>query len=157
MSQFNRIDQSKLYPPFLEAMKLLYIACEKRGYVFFCIEAYRSPERQSQLYSQGRSTPGKIITNAKAFESYHQFGIATDSCRDKDGRKENGLQPDWDMEAYKVLQEECHKLNLTSGLDFKSFPEGPHIQWKTKTPLSVLRAEFEKGGLNAVFEKLDKE
>jgi peptidoglycan L-alanyl-D-glutamate endopeptidase CwlK len=32
---------------------------------------YRSNEEQNRLYSQGRTTPGKIVTNAKAGQSKH--------------------------------------------------------------------------------------
>jgi hypothetical protein len=43
-------------------------------------EGYRSPERQNELYAQGRTTPGKIVTWAKAGESYHQSRKAFDVC-----------------------------------------------------------------------------
>lgn len=42
------------------------------------LEIYRPPERQEQLYRQGRSAPGKIVTYAKAYESPHQWGLAVD-------------------------------------------------------------------------------
>lgn len=152
--QLNRIDQSKLYPKFLELVKLLLTNCEKRGYVFFAISGYRSPEEQSKLYSIGRSSAGKIVTNAKAYESYHNFGLAVDLCHDLDHKKENGLQPSWDMKAYKVLQEEAKKLGLTSGLDFKSFPEGPHIQLTTSLSLVKMKQLALKGGLSEVWINL---
>ena len=154
MKQFERVDETKLYPAFVSVIKQLLINCEKRGFVFFVIQGFRTPEQQSALYNQGRSLPGKIVTNAKALESFHNFGIAVDLCHDKDHKKENGLQPDWDMTAYRVLQEEAHKLNLTSGLDFKSFPEGPHIQMKTNLTLQQLKELYLKGGLSEVFMSL---
>jgi peptidoglycan hydrolase-like protein with peptidoglycan-binding domain len=43
-------------------------------------EGYRSPERQNELYAQGRTTPGKIVTWAKAGQSYHQSRKAFDVC-----------------------------------------------------------------------------
>ena len=154
MKNFNRIDTSKLYPFFLELITKLVINCEKRGYVFFAICGYRTPEEQSKLFAQGRSTAGKIVTNAKAFQSFHNFGLAVDFCHDQNHNKEDGLQPDWDMQAYKVLQEEAHKLGLTSGLDFKSFPEGPHIQYNTSKNLTQLKEYYDKGGLSEVFIQL---
>ena len=38
----------------------------------------RSLETQAKLYAQGRSAPGKIVTNARAGYSYHNFGLALD-------------------------------------------------------------------------------
>lgn len=152
--QLNRIDQNKLYPKFLELIKTLLVNCQNRGYTFFAISAYRSPEEQSKLYAIGRTSAGKVVTNAKAYESYHNFGLAVDLCHDLDHKKENGLQPSWDMAAYKVLQEEAHKLGLTSGLDFKSFPEGPHIQYKSSLSLAQMKELVLKGGLSEVWNKL---
>lgn len=43
-------------------------------------EGYRSPERQAELYAQGRTKPGRIVTFAKPGESYHQSRKAFDVC-----------------------------------------------------------------------------
>lgn len=32
---------------------------------------YSTPEEQNDIYSQGRTKPGKVVTNAKAWESIH--------------------------------------------------------------------------------------
>ncbi len=39
---------------------------------------FRSNEEQTRLYNQGRTTPGNIVTYAKAGESYHNYGLAID-------------------------------------------------------------------------------
>ena len=41
-------------------------------------EGFRSIEQQHKLYSQGRTTPGIIVTNAKGGYSYHNYGLAFD-------------------------------------------------------------------------------
>lgn len=43
-------------------------------------EGARSPFRQVELYSRGRGVgpPGKFVTKARAWESFHQFGCAVD-------------------------------------------------------------------------------
>lgn len=147
---FNRIDLNKIHPGFLHRCRHLVASCAARGYIFYAISGYRDEKEQQRLYDIGRKTSGNVVTNAKPFESYHNFGLAIDFCRDKDVKKE-GLQPDWEMEAYKVLQEEAHKQGLTSGLDFKSFPEGPHIQLNISVSLTELKAAFQKGGLEQVW------
>ena len=39
---------------------------------------YRSPATQAALYAQGRTTPGRVVTNARAGESFHNYGLAFD-------------------------------------------------------------------------------
>lgn len=42
------------------------------------ISGYRTPEYQSELYAQGRSLPGSIVTKADAYHSAHNWRIACD-------------------------------------------------------------------------------
>lgn len=42
------------------------------------LEGDRSAERQAELYAQGRSRPGAIVTRARPWESAHQWGLALD-------------------------------------------------------------------------------
>src|SRR5690606_12595912 len=41
-------------------------------------EGFRSYARQNQLYAQGRTTPGNIVTHARGGSSIHNFGLAVD-------------------------------------------------------------------------------
>jgi peptidoglycan L-alanyl-D-glutamate endopeptidase CwlK len=45
--------------------------CKQRDIDLVVICTYRSDDEQNELYSQGRDTPGKIVTNAKAGQSAH--------------------------------------------------------------------------------------
>jgi peptidoglycan LD-endopeptidase CwlK len=47
----------------------------------------RTFAEQAAIYNQGRSTPGPIVTNAKAGQSFHNYGLAIDIALlvDKDG------------------------------------------------------------------------
>lgn len=57
----------------------------------------RTVEEQNDLYAQGRTKPGKIVTNAKGGHSYHNYGLAIDIVllidKDKDGNYETAS---WD-------------------------------------------------------------
>lgn len=48
------------------------------GFPAKVLTCYRSPEDQSRLYAKGRSKPGRIVTNARRYESAHQFYEAVD-------------------------------------------------------------------------------
>lgn len=39
----------------------------------------RDQEEQTHLFAIGRTLPGKIVTNARAGESFHNFGLAFDA------------------------------------------------------------------------------
>lgn len=51
------------------------------------VEVLRSNARQAELYAQGRSKPGKIVTNAKPGESGHQYGLSVDVVLILDGKE----------------------------------------------------------------------
>jgi peptidoglycan L-alanyl-D-glutamate endopeptidase CwlK len=101
--------------------------------------ALRSPKEQDLLYAQGRTLPGKIITWAKGWQSYHQYGLAIDLVllidRNKDGTFEEASWkltedidkdnvPDWTemLNAFKNNGWEC-------GADWANGKkEYPHVQ-----------------------------
>ena len=152
----SRIDGTKLYPPFLQALTALLDDASKRGADFFVISGFRTYGEQQSLWMQGRVTPGKIVTNAKGGESAHNFGIAAALCRDGvlDRR---GLQPDYAPEAYAILHDLAPKHGLIWGGDWK-FRDNPHVQmphWVTARDLSPLRHCYELAGLVSVFQFLD--
>ena len=52
--------------------------CADQGMDILIYCTYRSPEEQDGLYAQGRTKPGKIVTNARGGESFHNYGCAFD-------------------------------------------------------------------------------
>lgn len=54
--------------------------CKEAGITVIITATLRDNEAQNALYAQGRTKPGKIITNAKAGQSYHNYGLAFDFC-----------------------------------------------------------------------------
>ena len=52
--------------------------CADHGMDILIYCTYRSPEEQNGLYAQGRSKPGKIVTNARGGESWHNHRCAFD-------------------------------------------------------------------------------
>lgn len=64
------------------------------------VQGLRTIEEQNKLYAQGRTLPGKIVTNAKGGSSYHNYGVAIDFAIlvDKDGNG-NYDELSWDTKA----------------------------------------------------------
>lgn len=51
---------------------------------------FRSSEEQDELYAQGRTKPGNIVTRAKGGTSYHNYGLAIDICTLENGKPDFG-------------------------------------------------------------------
>ena len=89
---------------------------------------HRSNEEQTQLYAQGRTIEGKIITYAKAGESKHNtylseaFDIAFITLDKK---------LDWSEDLFKKFAEIILTLNnIEWGGNFRTFKDFPHFQTK---------------------------
>ncbi len=54
--------------------------CDKKGVDVIITSTYRDADSQTALYNQGRTTPGNIVTNAKAGQSFHNWKVAFDFC-----------------------------------------------------------------------------
>ena len=90
----------------------------------------RTSAEQDALYAQGRTKPGKIVTNAKAGQSAHNFGLALDFVPLVHGKPEwSGKHPDW-----KRLGELAEGVGFEWAARWPRFKELPHIQfpnWKS--------------------------
>ena len=52
--------------------------CHERSLDVRIISGLRSFAEQDALFEKGRSKPGKIVTNARAGQSWHNYGLAFD-------------------------------------------------------------------------------
>lgn len=152
-----RVDIRALYPPFWKKIDQLLKNCAARGVQYFATAGIRTYEEQNKLYAQGRTVPGKVVTQAKGGESYHNFGIAVDFTHDQNVNV-RGLQPDWVVANYRVLAEEAQKLGLEPGFFWK-FQDAPHVQLnisKVGLDLHRLRDAYASAGTIGVFHLLDQ-
>ena len=67
-----------LQPGFADRVLAWYSDMVGAGVLPYIYEGLRSPERQDELYRQGRTSPGKVVTNARAGQSFHNYGLAFD-------------------------------------------------------------------------------
>lgn len=67
-----------LKPPAKTRAELFLKKCEEAGIDILIYCTYRDGEEQDALYAQGRTKPGKIVTNARAGFSWHNWGLAFD-------------------------------------------------------------------------------
>lgn len=96
--------------------------CLAKGYSLKITQGLRTLTQQQALYNQGRTTPGKIVTNAKPGESAHNFGKAFDVAF-------TGSVPyPTDDKLWKAIADIGVSLGLTAGYYFKSFQDKPHYE-----------------------------
>jgi peptidoglycan L-alanyl-D-glutamate endopeptidase CwlK len=67
-----------LHPKVKALCEQFIIACDKVDIDILITSTYRDMESQKALYAQGRTTKGKIVTNAKAGQSFHNYRVAFD-------------------------------------------------------------------------------
>lgn len=92
---------------------------EKHGYDMAILEGYRSPERQNALAAMGPN-----VTNAAAFQSWHQYGLAADCAFLRDGKLVISEKDPWAMRGYQLYGEVAESLGLTWGGRWKMMDYG---------------------------------
>ena len=111
-----------LLPPVQPLARELIAAAAAAGIAIKIISGTRTYEEQNALYEQGRSTPGRIVTNARGGYSNHNFGIAFDI-----GVFEGGRYLD-ESPAYKTVGALGKQLGLEWGGDWQSIQDEPHFE-----------------------------
>jgi peptidoglycan LD-endopeptidase CwlK len=114
-----------LDPAFTQRLLLVFkIMREQHGYEMVILEGYRSPERQDDLARMGAS-----VTNAKAFQSYHQYGLAADSAFLLNGKLVISEKDAWAMKGYALYGQVSESVGLHWGGRWKMLDFG-HIEWR---------------------------
>ncbi len=123
-------DVSLLYPVFASLVQAAILEASANGLRCAIFEGFRTPARQEWLYAKGRfGSSEKIVTNATARNSWHQYGLAVDIVF-KDVKGAWTWEGNWDM---------LEKIMVSYGIE-----KGPKFE----------HAHFElTGGLTTVVAK----
>lgn len=111
--------------PFVAYLCQMFLdKCKKEGLNIIITETLRSKERQDELYAQGRTKTGNIVTNVKGGYSWHNWGVAFDIVPIKNGKA------DWsDIATF----DKCGQIGESFGLEWggrwTSFIDRPHFQF----------------------------
>jgi len=112
------------------------------GIYVLITDGYRSIEEQNELYAQGRTKPGSIVTNAKGGQSNHNFGIAVDFCL----TNKEGTAAYWTVNAdWKRVAAIAKSMGFEWGGNWTSFKDNPHLEYTgeiTVTPDIKVDAEI---------------
>lgn len=98
--------------------------CKEQHIDILITSTYRDAASQNALYAQGRTAPGKKVTNAKAGQSFHNWKCAFDFVPIVNGK------PNWNDTA---LYTKCGEIAESVGLEWagrwKTFKELAHCQY----------------------------
>ena len=125
---------------------------QRYGCDYQFVSGYRSWEEQTELYAQGRTKPGPIVTHARAGYSFHNFRTATDGgCFTP-----SGVYLDGGTASQQALAEKVHaacgaiaaKYGLEWGGNWASIKDTPHMQFNVghSSPTAGDRDKFSTQG-----------
>jgi peptidoglycan L-alanyl-D-glutamate endopeptidase CwlK len=118
-----------VHPELVEKVKRILYAMAELGHPMVVTDGPRTRAQQAELYAQGRTKPGKIVTYADGVTSLsnHQiksdgYGYAVDIAFLVDGK------PSWaEHHPWRLYADMAKVLGLRAGADWKK-PDRPHIE-----------------------------
>jgi peptidoglycan LD-endopeptidase CwlK len=135
-----------------EFMKNISQADVSQGLNVRIISGTRTYDEQDELFAQGRTKRGKVVTNARGGFSNHNFGIAWDVgiFNEKgeyiDDLIDQGRMTSKAVDAeYKKVGAYGKSLGLFWGGDWTK-PDYPHFQMRDNNELASIRNTFTDGG-----------
>jgi len=124
-----------LIPQAKERVEKFIALCKENDIDLLVTSTYRDNESQTALYEQGRTTPGKIVTNAKCGDSWHNWRCAVDVVPLVNGK------PDWD--GSHPIWNKVGELGEQAGLEWagrwQTFKELAHFQYTGGLTLTDLK------------------
>jgi len=125
-----------LHPKVKKMCEQFITSCAKHNIDVLITSTYRDAESQNTLYAQGRTLPGKKVTNAKAGQSFHNWRVAFDFVPIVNGKA---------MWSDTALFTKCGEIAESVGLEWAGrwvkFKELAHCQYTGGLKL----ADFQKG------------
>lgn len=131
-----------------KACRLFLEECQRQGLKVLITETYRSQERQNELYKQGRTASGKVVTWTKY--SRHTSRRAWDICQNVKGQEYSNTT------FFRRCGEIARSLGIIWGGDW-STPDMPHFEvdanWSyEEDPMT----EEERKKYNSLVEQVEK-
>lgn len=135
MYKFSKNSLKKLEGLHPQLQKFFHELIKISPYDFSITQGVRTTEEQNKLYQQGRTAPGKIVTNCDGYKSKsnHQvkpdgFGYAGDIAVLMNNKVT------WEERYYKEIAMTARilmqKYNVEWGGDWKNFKDLPHFEYK---------------------------
>ena len=111
----------------------------------FVVHTLRTYEEQDDLYEQGRTEPGKIVTNARGGKSWHNFGLAIDFAFEQDGTQHPTWSTSQSINDWRLLG----SMGEAIGFEWGGAPSFPlrdfgHFHYSGGESMDRIRAAYER-------------
>jgi peptidoglycan L-alanyl-D-glutamate endopeptidase CwlK len=157
---------AEVHPLLAEKMRWIYgHMFTQFGLVMRVTEGMRSFQYQYDLYCRGRQKRGnqwivcdesKIVTHAIPGSSYHQYGLAVDSCFVGDDPYREKCTPEESIMAWARFGEAVKLAGLRWGGDWTAKRlDRPHAELSLPLSLDSIQMIYQKKGLAAVWERVN--
>lgn len=147
-------DISKLHPAIRDKVRAIRDQLQKEKIPFEVFEAFRTPERQANLWAQGRTKPGNKVTWVGPWKSIHQYGLAVDFVLFIDGQwkwDDSGDRSKW----WDRMHELAKHHGMTPIFDSQGrLIEKPHVQLKGASGSELYQGKYPPGGDGIWAERL---
>jgi len=140
---YTRDRIKKLQPKIQNDVVAFIIDAQNQGIKVRITDGFRSYAEQDALYAQGRTTSGSIVTNAKAGQSWHNFGLAIDVVEIVNGAAQ------YTDASYAKIAVIGKQHGFVWGGDWTSFKDKPHFEKTYSYTLSQLDARVKAGYVNS--------
>jgi len=121
----NSRNLDDLLPPVRTRVDAFLKSCKDKGIDLLVTSTYRDIESQDELYAQGRTKAGNVVTNARGGWSFHNYRCAVDVVPLVNGK------PDWD--GKNLIWAQIGAIGKECGLDWAGewtkFKELAHFQY----------------------------
>lgn len=120
---------AEIFIPFIKEAKVI---AKNMGYDYVAISGNRSEAEQNAIYAQGRTKPGKIVTNARFPYSNHNHRIALDFGVFKDGKYVDESRPAESEKVHRAVSKLCEKYSIDWGGAWTGkLKDYPHFEIRT--------------------------
>lgn len=143
MDKPSELRLAEVMPELAARIRHMAFNLSREGIYIRVTQGLRTIEQQNALYAIGRTQPGKIVTNAHGGMSYHNYGLAVDCVPSLNGALKP-FAPDWNPahESWQRMEAEGRAHDLTTGADFRTFPDYPHFQLNGNLPIGAPPREW---------------
>ena len=158
MDPISEQNLSKINPVLAQKIRTAAEKCAESRLFFRVYSGLRTAEEQNALYAQGRETPGSIVTNARAGESMHNYGLAADIVPFMSNQS-GALNWNPVSSQYRAMVKALKDEGLVWGGDWIHFKDLDHfqIQGLPPNPTHSMIADYHGGiDLQAIWDKAAK-
>lgn len=138
-------DLGYLHPVLRERAQRAFLQLQDAVPGVCAFETWRHPDRQAYLYAKGRTSPGPKRTNAKAWQSWHQYGLAFDVAVYS--------RQVW---SWEFPNDEVKAVMLACGLELGPPWEAAHYQLTCGLSLAEANQIQCEGGQLGVWSRIDE-